>query len=161
MSRAIAILAVLATALSLAACGERSEPELASTTPAPQFEITGRWRGELRQQGEKPFPVQATIASLERFKQNTVHYAGNQAPQQRRGSATPRIDCSGTWEYLGASETAYRFHEVIDRGQSRRCKGSGTVTLTPLTDNSVAYEFQGGGVASQGDLQRISPAKSG
>jgi ABC-type glycerol-3-phosphate transport system substrate-binding protein len=146
MNRLISCIAALAAALALAACGERDEPEISTTTQS-QFEITGSWRGELTQQGMKPFPVQATIASLERFKDNTVHYGG--------------IDCSGTWEYLGASDTAYRFHEVITSGKSAKCKGQGTVSLTPTTENSVAYEFSGGGVTSKGDLQRISPAKAG
>ena len=147
MNRALACILVLALGAGLAACGERDEPEITSTT-AQQFEITGSWRGQLTQQGTKPFPVQATIVSLERFKDNTVRYGGT-------------IDCAGTWEYLGASETAYRFNEVIDHGQSAKCKGTGTVSLTPLTPDSVAYEFRGGGVVSKGDLQRISPAKSG
>ena len=146
MNRAIALIAALLAALTMAACGEREEPEISSTTQE-QFDITGTWRGELTQQGVKPFPVQATIASLERFKDNTVHYGG--------------IDCSGTWEYLGASTSAYRFHEVIASGRSAKCKGQGTVSLSPLTQDSVAYEFRGGGVVSKGDLQRISPAKAG
>ena len=128
--KVVSALAALALALAFAACGERAEPKVSSTTTQLQFEITGSWRGELTQQGVKPFPVQATIVSLERFKDNTVHYG--------------EIDCSGTWEYLGASETAYRFHEVIDSGRSAKCKGSGTVSLTPLTQDAVAYEFRGG-----------------
>ena len=146
MNRALACIAALLLGAGVAACGEREEPEITAAT-APQFEITGSWRGELTQQGMKPFAVQATIASLERFKDNTVHYG--------------EINCQGTWEYLGASTTAYRFHEVIERGRSAKCKGSGTVSLTPLSENSVAYEFRGGGVVSKGDLQRFSPAKGG
>ena len=110
MRRAISIFALLAVAVALASCGEREEPAISTTTAEPQFEIRGEWRGRLTQQGMKPFPVEATIVSLERFKQNTVEYGGE-------------LDCSGIWEYLGASETAYRFREVIDRGQSARCKG--------------------------------------
>ena len=147
MPRLLAALTVLAACLVLAACGERDEPQISTTTAEEEFQITGGWRGELRQSGMKPFTVQARIASLERFKQNTVHYTG--------------LDCSGTWEYLGASETAYRFHEVIDRGRSAKCKGAGTVTLTPLTPDSVAYEFRGGGIVSRGELQRVLPANSG
>lgn len=160
MTRALTIAAALAACLALTACGERSEPTISSTTPEPQFEITGRWHGELTQQGMKPFPVQARIASLERFDDNTVHYGENQAPQPRRGSATPGIDCSGTWEYLGASETAYRFRELIGKGESATCKGTGTVTLTPVSDDSVDYEFRGGGVVSRGVLDRVLPANT-
>jgi len=147
MNRLLSCIAALLAAVALAACGEREEPEVTSTT-APEFEITGSWRGQLTQQGVKPFPVQATIVSLERFKDNEVRYGG-------------AIDCSGTWEYLGATETAYRFHEVISSGRNAKCKGQGTVSLTPLTGDSVAYEFRGANVVSQGDLQRISPAKTG
>lgn len=147
MTRAISILALLALTLALASCGEKSEPEIGSTTAQAQFEIRGEWRGELHQAQMKPFPVQAAIVSLERFKQNTVHYGG--------------LDCSGTWEYLGASESAYRFHEVIDRGRSAKCKGTGTVSLAPLSDDLVDYEFRGDGVVSRGQLTRVLPAKGG
>jgi hypothetical protein len=146
MTRSLSVLAALAVALVLASCGEREEPEIIAAAE-PEFEITGSWRGELTQRGIKPFTVRATIASLERFKDNTVRYGG--------------IECSGTWEYLGATETAYRFREAIDRGRSAKCKGSGTVSLTPISDDQVAYEFRGGGVVSTGDLQRVSPAKGG
>ncbi len=146
MTRSLSVLAALAVALALASCGERDEPEITAAAEPP-FEITGSWRGELTQRGMKPFSVRATIASLERFKDNTVRYSG--------------IDCSGTWEYLGASETAYRFQEVIERGKSAKCKGSGTVSLTPVSADQVEYEFRGGGVVSTGDLQRVSPAKGG
>ena len=146
MNRLLSAISACACVLALGACGEREEPEI---TPMAEttFEITGSWRGELTQQGMKPFTVRATIASLERFKDNVVTYSG--------------LDCTGTWEYLGASDTAYRFRELIDRGRSARCKGAGTVTLTPLADDRLGYEFRGGGVVSKGDLQRFSPAKGG
>lgn len=131
---------VLLLALALAACGERDEPAI-TTTPEPKFEITGTWEGRLTQKGDKPFEVRAEIVSLERSKQNVVHYT--------------RIDCSGTWDYLGASATAYRFGELIDAGKSKQCKGKGTVELTPLTDDRVAYLFNGGGVTSRGVLHRL------
>jgi hypothetical protein len=129
--------------LSLAACGERDEPEIATTTAEPEFEITGDWRGRLNQKGLKPFAVRATIASLARSKQNTVHYS--------------EINCSGTWDYLGASVTAYRFREVIERGEGGKCKGVGTVELTPLTDDRLDYAFNGGGISSEGVLTRQAP----
>ena len=135
------ILALLLCGLALAACGEKSEPEITGVNDDVEFKITGAWKGELRQKGIKPFPVEARIESLARSKQNVVRYGGE-------------IDCAGTWEYLGASETAYRFREVIDRGSGGKCKGAGTVTLGPLTQDSVAYAFRGGGVHSQGRLTR-------
>lgn len=134
-----AVLAALALALGAGACGEREEPVI-TTADQPQFEITGAWQGELRQQGRKPFRVEARIVSLERSKQNTVRYTG--------------IDCSGTWDYLGATQTAYRFRELIDRGAGKRCKGEGLVTLEPLSQNSVSYLFRGGGISSRGELKR-------
>lgn len=141
------LLALCALALPLAGCGERDEPEIAAPDAQSQFEIRGQWRGQLTQQGEKPFSVQAEIVSLERFKANEVTYGG--------------IDCSGTWEYLGASESAYRFQEKIERGAGGACRGEGTVSLTPLSDDQVGYEFRGGAVVSRGELRRVLPAKAG
>jgi hypothetical protein len=139
MTRRALVVPLLVLGLALAACGEREEPVI-TTENEPQFEITGNWAGELRQKGRKPFEVEARIVSLERSKQNVVRYSG--------------IDCSGTWDYLGASTTAYRFREVIDRGKSKQCKGKGTVELRPVAQNSVAFEFRGGGVTSVGRLDR-------
>lgn len=135
----LGILLATVAALALSACGEREEPAIAEG-PDRAFEIEGRWSGKLHQRDVPPFEVRATIASLERTKGNVVRYSG--------------IDCSGTWEYLGADETSYRFREVIDRGSGARCKGTGTVRLTPLTQSRVAYEFTGGGVRSAGRLDR-------
>ncbi len=133
---------LIVLAIALAACGERDEPAITATTTAePQFEITGEWEGRLTQKGLKPFTVRATIDSLERSKQNVVRYG---AP----------IACSGTWDYLGASATAYRFTELIDRGEGGKCKGTGTVSLVPLTDDRLEYEFNGGAVTSRGVLTR-------
>jgi hypothetical protein len=140
MRRAALALPLAVLALALSACGEREEPEIAATTAESQFEITGEWKGQLTQEGMKPFTVTATIVSLERSKQNVVRYT--------------RIDCSGTWDYLGATATAYRFREVIDRGQGGNCKGVGTVALTPLADDRVGYVFTGGGITSEGALTR-------
>jgi hypothetical protein len=136
--RKAAAIALALLAIAVVGCGEREEPEV--TTAEPEFEITGEWGGRLTQKGLKPFTVTARIVSLERSKQNVVRYSG--------------IDCAGTWEYLGATETAYRFREVIDRGAGRKCKGVGTVALTPLTDDRVDYLFRGGGVSSRGVLAR-------
>jgi hypothetical protein len=145
MPRSLALISVLALVLALTACGEREEPVI-TTESEPQFQITGTWAGELRQQGRKPFRVEARIVSLERSKHNTVRYTG--------------IDCAGSWDYLGAGTTAYRFRELINRGASKQCKGKGLVELTPLTQNSVGYLFRGGGVKSEGRLDR-QPAPSG
>lgn len=145
MTRAAPLLALALCAAALTACGEKSEPEITGVNDDVRFEITGGWKGELRQRKMKPFPVHARIESLERSKQNTVRYGGE-------------IDCAGTWEYLGVSETAYRFREVIGGGRAGKCKGAGTVTLTPLAEDSVAYEFRGGGIHRAGDLTRAGSA---
>ena len=137
--RKAAAIALALLALAGVGCGEKEEPELTGTAE-PEFEITGEWRGRLTQKGLKPFTVTATIVSLERSKQNVVRYTG--------------IDCAGTWDYLGATETAYRFREVIDRGAGKKCKGAGTVALTPLTDDRVDYVFRGGKITSRGVLAR-------
>ena len=129
-----------AVVLGLAACGEREEPAISVGSTEPEFEITGAWQGRLTQKGMKPFTVEARIRSLALSKDNLVRYS--------------RIDCAGTWEYLGASATAYRFRETIDRGRSKECKGTGTVELRPLAANRVAYVFRGGGVSSAGELMR-------
>ncbi len=132
--------AALLAALALGACGEREEPEITTANAAGQFEITGEWEGRLTQQGLKPFTVRATIDSLERSKQNTVRYSG--------------IDCSGSWDFLGADATAYRFRETIDSGAGGQCKGTGTVELVPLDDDTLEYSFSGAGVSSEGVLRR-------
>jgi hypothetical protein len=139
MRRTVLALPLAVFALALGACGEREEPEITASTES-NFEITGDWEGRLTQKGLKPFTVRARIVSLERSKQNVVRYT--------------EIDCVGNWDYLGASATAYRFREVIDRGEGGDCKGVGTVELTPLTQDRVAYVFDGGGVTSHGALTR-------
>jgi hypothetical protein len=126
------------------ACGEKDEPEPAPAQPATQdgegFEILGRWEGELRQKGLKPFRVTARIASLDDPKQNRVSYSG--------------IDCAGNWTYLGDGES-FRFREVIDRGEGGQCKGTGTVTVTPTPGGRLIYRFRGGGIESRGVLTRV------
>jgi hypothetical protein len=134
-------------ALSLAACGEKEEPEAAPTEPTTAqaeggFDLVGRWQGELRQKGLKPFFVTATIGSLDDPTQNTVSYTG--------------IDCGGKWTYLGMRGESFRFREEIDRGEGGKCKGTGTVTLTPTKGGRLDYEFRGGGIVSRGVLTRSS-----
>lgn len=138
---------VAVAALALSACGEKSEPTNPgdlpppTTQPAPaRFDITGRFRGTLRQRGLRPFRVAVAITSLRRDGRNPVRYSG--------------LGCSGNWTYLGARAGALRFRERITRGRSRKCKGVGTVTLTPAGADRLGYEFRGGGVVSRGTLTR-------
>jgi hypothetical protein len=143
--RPILLAALAAALLALAGCGEKEEPVLSELPPPPdpaqEFEILGEWKGQLRQKGLKPFGVEARIASLEQSKRNVVRYGGE-------------IACSGTWEFLGKRQTAFRFREVIDSGRGGKCKGTGTVTLTPFDADGVDYEFRGGGIESAGTLSR-------
>jgi hypothetical protein len=141
--------------LGLAACGEKDEPDLsASEATVPQadsgFDIIGTWKGTLRQKGLKPFRVTAVIRSLENDRRNAVSYTG--------------IDCAGSWTFEGRyanssvpdeiTET-YAFREVIDRGEGERCKGTGTVSLTPTQGGRLEYRFRGGGIESRGVLTRV------
>jgi hypothetical protein len=125
---------------TLAACGDDDDARTGSEEPSG-FEITGSWEGQPRQEGLRPFQLNATIRDLDDPSKNTVTYAGG-------------IDCSGNWTYLGHEGKAYRFREVIDRGAGDGCKGVGIVTLTPFDVDGVDYEFRGGGVESFGVLKR-------
>jgi hypothetical protein len=141
-----AVTAILA--LGLAGCGEKEEPSAADLDEeaalqaedelAPDFPIAGDWKGELSQKGLKPFTVTAEIAGPD--GPNTVHYSG--------------IDCSGRWTFEGEVGGDYTFNERIQRGQGGKCKGAGTVTLSPDADDTLGYEFRGGGVESRGTLER-------
>lgn len=134
---------------SVAGCGEKDEPDageiaqqaeasvVEETTPS-ELDIAGTWSGTLRQQGLRPFKVRARIRAGDR--ESLVSYTG--------------IDCAGTWTPEGRYNDALIFTERIDRGKGGKCKGIGTVTLTPVGDR-LLYEFEGGGVASRGRLHRV------
>jgi hypothetical protein len=140
-----------AASLFVAGCGggQGDGGQVPANGPATPgaFEITGRWEGELRQRGLRPFRVEATIRSTEPSgRRNTVRYSG--------------IDCAGRWSYLGREGATFRFRETIEGGRGRDCKGVGTVSLTPVAGDRLAYEFEGGGVTSRGTLARagVSPS---
>lgn len=165
-SSAILVAAAVAV-LGLAACGEKSEPDLSGAAPPTQVQpqpqpqtplgdhldqleadgatkpgpIAGSWRGTLHQKGLKPFAVRVDIASLTNPRRNVVRYAG--------------IDCAGSWRFLGGRGDAVRFEEVIEHGSGGKCKGKGVVTLSSPDPRPqrLAYEFEGGGVRSQGVLR--------
>lgn len=139
MHRLFLLVAALGLAV-VAGCGGSGSGDSTSAQELPEFQITGSWSGELHQQDLQPFEVTATIGDLDDPAANTVHYSG--------------IDCGGNWTYLGRSVTAYRFREVIDRGAGGSCKGTGLVTLTPVSQDVLAYEFRGGGIESRGRLAR-------
>ncbi len=143
----------MALAISLAGCGEKSEPDLSELPPPPAPEpqspppglpqaVKGQWEGTLRQQGVKPFAIGVRIASATDPSRNVVNYGGE-------------IDCSGTWRYLDAEGPRVNFLERIDRGAGKKCKGTGDVTVRPLAGGSkLGYEFRGGGIVSRGTLSR-------
>ena len=136
----ICALALAIAALAAGCGGDDTEDQATEPALEAGYDITGSWSGTLRQKGLEPFRVDATISSLESPAQNTVSYTG--------------IDCQGNWTYKGREGAAFRFREVIDRGEGGDCKGVGTVVLTPFSNQGVDYTFRGGGVESAGVLKR-------
>ncbi len=138
------LVALLAAAmLASAGCGEDSGNEdvgNAGKTATAGFDIAGGWSGTLHQLGLGSFEVRAEIRSLSSARDNSVSYTV--------------IDCSGTWSYEEASDDSFVFEEVIDAGEGDKCKGTGTVTLSPKGPNKLDYSFSGGGVESRGELVR-------
>jgi hypothetical protein len=150
----VALAFAAALALAAAGCGEKSEPDVSQLPPPPQPQapsppeglpeaVIGRWQGTLRQQRVKPFEIRVSILSATDRDRNIVHYGGE-------------IDCSGTWAYRGTDGATVRFEELITSGAGDRCKGRGDVTVTAErgTPGRLGYVFRGGGVESQGVLQR-------
>ena len=140
-------LATIVTGLLIAGaagCGDSDKDKSTSggaTGTVPHaFALLDSWHGQLKQKKLEPFEVTARIRSLSTAKLNTVHYTG--------------INCSGNWTYLGRAHGAFRFREVINSGESAKCKGVGIVRLTPKGDNQLDYVFRGGGVESRGVLSR-------
>lgn len=150
----------LALLAGTAGCGEKAEPDIdrikadveslalgpaldrlrdsGATRPVP---IEGTWRGSLKQPGSSDFAIRADIASLTDPAKNTVRYG---AP----------INCAGNWRYAGAQRDTATFEETIDSGAGGNCKGTGTVSLRLLSTDRLSYSFTGGGVQSQGVLER-------
>jgi hypothetical protein len=111
-------------------------------------QISGRWRGELHQEGLKPFDIGVDIGADSTAK---VAYTG--------------IQCGGDWALDKAEASQpprYVFTETIDDGAGGSCKGSGTVSLVPIQENTpnepaylkMHYTFTGGGVTSRGLIHR-------
>jgi hypothetical protein len=115
-------------------------------------QIAGRWRGTLHQQGLRPFEAAVDIGAAGRGR---VAYAG--------------IRCGGDWTLDGVqpgTPPGYLFTEEITEGVGGSCKGTGTVTLSPIQSqapngpayNFLNYTFTGGGVSSRGRLRRTDIA---
>jgi hypothetical protein len=116
-------------------------------------QIAGGWTGELRQSGLASFAIAVDITADGRGR---VAYTD--------------IDCGGEWT-LDDVQTSlppdYLFTEEIKEGAGGTCKGTGTVSLSPIQRNSpngpaytrLNYRFTGGGVTSRGLLHRIHAAE--
>ncbi len=121
----------------LGSCGDDSDDQ--ATDPALEADTTSRVVERDAAPAGPRLPGGRHISSLEDPAQNTVSYTG--------------IDCRAL-DYLGRDGAAFRFREVIDRGEGGECKGKGIVVLTPFSDQGVDYSFTGGGIESAGVLKR-------
>jgi hypothetical protein len=115
-------------------------------------QISGRWIGKLHQKGLAPFEIAVDIGA---DGTGQVAYTG--------------IQCGGEWvldEAQPSTPPRYRFTEEINEGAGGTCKGTGTVSLSPIQGHSpnrpaygrLNYRFAGGGVTSRGLLHRTDPA---
>ena len=142
-------LLVLGTAL-LAGCGSGDPGEGTSINSAEGVtrNIAGSWTAKLHQKGLGPFQVAVDIASDGKAR---VAYTG--------------IRCGGEWtldQVEPSMPPRYLFAETITEGVGGSCKGTGTVSLSPIQRHSpnepaytrLNYLFTGGGVTSRGLLRR-------
>jgi hypothetical protein len=147
-ARGLALLLAIG-ALLIAGC-DSDEDAGDLTTPGDGVtrQISGRWIGKLHQKGLPPFRIAADIGS---DSMGHVAYTG--------------IDCGGSWQLTGVSQSLppqYAFTETIEEGAGGSCKGTGTVSLSPIQDDApnspaysqMTYRFTGGGVTSSGQLRR-------
>jgi hypothetical protein len=142
--------------LVLAGCGsgaDAGEEAGVSIGEGVTRQISGRWTGDLSQEGLKLFQIGVDIGADSTAK---VAYTG--------------IQCGGDWTLDSAEASTpprYLFTETIDDGAGGTCKGKGTVTLVPiqrLAPNGPAYlemnySFTGGGVTSSGVLHRTDASR--
>jgi hypothetical protein len=143
------LLALSAPLFAGCGSGENAGEEAGiSTGEGVTRQISGRWTGELRQQGLKPFEIGVDIGADSTAK---VAYTG--------------IECGGDWSLDRAEASTpprYLFTEKIDEGAGAICKGKGTVSLVPIQRQApngpayirMNYSFTGGGVTSRGVLHR-------
>jgi hypothetical protein len=136
----------------LAGCGSGGNPDDLTGLGNEEGitrQIAGSWAGNLHQSGLAPFKIAVNI---------TANGSGR--------VAYTVIDCGGDWDLRGTQPTTpprYIFTETIDQGAGGTCKGTGTVTLSPIQGHSpnrpaytrINYSFTGGGVTSRGLLRRI------
>jgi hypothetical protein len=140
-------------ALLIAGCGD-GEDSSDVTAPGEGItrQISGRWTGTLHQTGLKPFEIAADIGADGEAR---VAYTG--------------IECGGQWTFegvIGSLPPGYQFTETIEEGAGGSCKGTGTVSLSPIQGHApnspaysqMTYSFTGGGVTSSGTLRRTDIA---
>jgi hypothetical protein len=138
----------------LAGCGhdDTGDGTALNSVEGVTRQIAGGWTGKLQQSGLAPFEIAVDIAS---DGKGQVAYTG--------------IECGGEWTLDGVQPSTpprYLFTEEIKEGAGATCKGSGTVSLSPIQRHApnrpaytrLNYQFTGGGVTSRGLLHRIHDA---
>jgi hypothetical protein len=152
MARGPALLLAIG-ALLIGGCGsDASSSDVTALGAGITRQISGRWTGELRQKGLEPFKIAVDIGS---DGQGQVAYTG--------------IECGGEWtlnEVQPSAPPLYSFTEEIEEGSGGECKGTGTVSLSPIQGHipnqpaysQLSYSFTGGGVTSRGLLHRTDTA---
>jgi hypothetical protein len=137
----------------ISGCGDdEGSSEVTAPGEGITRQISGRWTGTLHQEGLKPFEIAADIGA---DGSGEVAYSG--------------IECGGDWTFEGVLESlppGYGFKETIEEGAGGDCKGTGTVSLSPIQSQApnspaysrMTYRFDGGGVTSRGVLRRTDIA---
>jgi hypothetical protein len=137
--------------LLLAGCGSNDDASLTTRGQGITRQIAGSWTARLHQKGLEPFKIAVHIAP---DGDGRVAYTG--------------IECGGDWTLETVRPTlppTYIFKERINEGAGGKCKGTGTVTLSPIQRHApqgpgytrMNYSFTGGGVTSRGLLRRAHP----
>jgi hypothetical protein len=150
-ARELGLLVAIGTLL-VGGCSSDESSDVTALGEGVTRQIAGRWTGELHQQGLKPFEIAVDIGS---DGNGEVAYTG--------------IECGGDWTLDSVRPTTppqYRFTEEIIEGAGGSCKGTGTVSLSPIQGHApnqpaysrLNYSFAGGGVTSRGLLHRTDTA---
>jgi len=149
--RRLLCLALFALPFAAAGCGggaDAGEPGASGSEIGLTRQISGRWTGTLHQDGLRPFRIAVDLGADSAAE---VAYTG--------------IQCGGGWKLDGVETSVpprYLFTEQISEGAGDACKGTGTVSLSPIQSqapnepayNRLDYRFTGGGVTSSGLLHR-------
>jgi hypothetical protein len=148
LGRGLSVLALGIVVLSGCGSGDSGDGTSINNAEGVTRNIAGSWTAKLHQQGMEPFQIGVTIAANGEAR---VAYTG--------------IRCGGDWSLDHAEPSTpprYLFTETITEGAGGRCKGTGTVSLSPIQRHSpnepaytrLNYRFTGGGVTSLGLLRR-------